>query len=344
MKQRFLPKLMVATLLFCASPAVLLAQDEKTRMKDEEKAKMKEKEKNRRQQIVITRTGDETGRTVIEIDGDKIKINGKDAADLKDVNVRVNNLRASGAIGFGPGNDFNFNFNGSQPSLFRSDSNRAMLGVVTDGHEKGASIQSVSKESAAEKAGLKKGDVITKIDNRKIETTNDVTDAIRSHKPGDKVGITVLRDGKEQKLNAELGRWKGVNMNTMVAPRVLTDRAFREQLGDRVMERVSPNGQGNFYISSPRNPKLGMVVQDTDDGQGVKVIDVDDEGTASKGGIKEDDIITQVDDKAVNSADEISRLMREKKDQASVRLQVNRGGKMQNIEVRIPKKIKTVDL
>lgn len=344
MKQHFLTKLMMGALLLCATPAVLFAQDDNTRMK-EERVKIKEKEKTKRQQIIITRTGDEAGKTVIEIDGDKVKINGKDAADLKDVNVRVNNLRASGAIGFGPGNDFNFDFNHVQPSIFRVDSNRAMLGVVTDGHDRGASIQSVSKESAAEKAGLKKGDVITKIDNRKIETTNDVTDAIRSHKPGDKVAITVLRDGKEQKLNAELGRWRGVNMTTMVAPRVLTDQAWRERLNEqRVYERTTPHGQGNVFVSTPRSPKLGMVVQDTDEGKGVKVVDVDDDGTAYKAGIKEDDIITHVDDKAVNGADEISRMMREKREQASVRMQVERNGKRQNIEVRIPKKIKTVDL
>jgi hypothetical protein len=51
-----------------------------------------------------------------------------------------------------------------------------------------------------------------------------------------------------------------------------------------------------------------------------------------------------VDDKAVNSADEISKLMKEKKDQISVKMQINRAGKMQNLEVRIPRKIKTVDL
>ena len=348
MKQRFLTKLMVAALLLCATPAILLAQDEKTKVKEEEKAKMKEKEKSKRQQIVITRTGDETGKTLIEIDGDKVKINGKDAADLKDINVRINNLRGSGAIAFGPGgtNDFNFNLDLNQPSIFRVDSNRAMLGVVTDGHDRGAEIKSVSKESAAEKAGLKKGDVITRINERRIETTEDVTDAIRSHKPGDKVGITVLRDGKEQKLNAELGRWKGVNMATMVAPKVLTDQAWRERLNERtIYERATPHGQGdNFFVTTPRNPKLGMVVQDTDEGKGVKVMDVNDEGTAFKAGIKEDDIITHVDDKAVNSADEIARLMKEKKDQNSIRLQVERNGKKQNIEVRIPKKIKTVDL
>ncbi len=330
MKQRFLTRFMVAALLVCMAPATLLAQDT-------DKTKEKAKEKGKKQQIIITRTGDETGKTIIEIDGDKVRINGKEAADLKDVNVRVNNLKASGAIAFGPGHDFNFNFDHGQPSIFRVDSNRAMLGVVTDGDEKGAEIQSITKESAAEKAGLKKGDVITKIDNRRIETTDDVTDAIRSHKPGDKVAITYLRDGKEQKANAELGRWKGVNITTMTAPRVLNDQVWRENLNNRSLN-------GNTFSMSTRGPKMGMSVQDTDDGKGVKVLDIDDEGTAYKAGVREDDIILQVDDKAINSADEIAKLIREKREQPSLKLQVSRAGKMQTIEVRVPRKIKTVDL
>lgn len=336
MKQCFLSKLMLGALLVCAIPATLFAQDVTT--------KDKEKTKTRKQQIVITRTGDETGKTVIEIDGDKVKINGKDAADLKDVNVHINNLKGSGAIAMGRGNnDFNFNFDFDQPSIFRVDSNRAMLGVVTDGDEKGAEIQSVSKESAAEKAGLKKGDIITRIDNKKIETTDDVTETVRAHKPGEKVSITYLRDGKEQKTTAELGRWKGVNMRTMVAPRVLTDQVWRENLNDRMFERTMPPVAGNVYIPG-RGPKLGMSVQDTDDGKGVKVLDIDDEGTAAKAGVKEGDIILQVDDKAVNSADDIAKLMREKKEQPNVKMQINRNGKTQTIDVKIPRKIKTVDL
>lgn len=334
MKQWIFKQLMVAAVLFCITPATLFAQD----------GKAKEKAKSKRQQIVITRTGDETGKTVIEIDGDRVKINGKDAADLKDVNVHINNLRGSGAFALGSTNhDFNFNFDMDQPSIFKVDSNRAMLGVVTDGDEKGAEVQSVSKASAAEKAGLKKGDIITRIDNKKIETTDDVSETVRAHKPGEKVSITYLRDGKEQKTTAELGRWKGVNMTTMVAPRVLTDQVWRENLNNRVFERTLPRIEG-IYAPGSRGSKLGLSVQDTDDGKGVKVLDIDEEGAAAKAGIKEDDIITQVDDKAVNSADDIAKLIREKKDQPSVKMQINRNGKMQTIDVRIPRKIKTVDL
>ena len=333
MKQLLVKNFAMAALALCAVPGTLLAQ--------KEKEKEKTKEKTERQQIVITRTGDKADKTVIEIEGDKVKVNGKDVADLKDVQVHVNNLRTPNVMTYrtAPGN-FSMNWNDDGGHLFSIDSNRAMLGVVTDGADKGAEIQSITKESAAEKAGLKKGDVITKIDNKKIEETDDVSEAVRAHKPGEKVSITYLRDGKEQKTTAELGRWKGMDLKAMVAPKVFSEGTWNSNLNNRVFERTMPNG---VYGIAGNRPRLGLSVQDTDDGKGVKVLDVDDEGMGAKAGIKEGDVITTVDDKPVNSADDIAKLIREKKDQPTVKMQVNRGGKTQTVEVRV-KKPKTVDL
>ena len=78
--------------------------------------------------------------------------------------------------------------------------------------------------------------------------------------------------------------------------------------------------------------------------QGVKVIDVDDEVNAKKAGIKEDDLITEIDGKAVNSADEVARIVRDSREKNSMMFKINRGGKTQNIEVKIPRKLKTADL
>jgi serine protease Do len=69
------------------------------------------------------------------------------------------------------------------------------------------------------------------------------------------------------------------------------------------------NGQNWSYSSGA--PKLGLSVQDTDDGKGVKVIEVDEESNAAKAGLKENDIITNFNDREVNSADEVARLVTE---------------------------------
>jgi serine protease Do len=103
-----------------------------------------------------------------------------------------------------------------------------------------------------------------------------------------------------------------------------------------------PQGQGIYFNTN--RPRLGLSIQDTEDGKGVKVIDVDDEGNAAKAGVKEGDIVTRVDDKVVNSADEITKMIRENKERTSVKLQVIRNGKTQNIDVKLPRKLKTSSL
>ena len=89
---------------------------------------------------------------------------------------------------------------------------------------------------------------------------------------------------------------------------------------------------------------MGLSIQDTDDGKGVKVIEVDRDSNASKAGLKEDDVIVEVDGKAVNGADAMAKVIKESKDKGSVNMKVLRGGKTHNIEVKIPKKLKTADL
>jgi serine protease Do len=337
MKQTFAITLFVAAALVSA-PA--FAQ--------KEKEKEKEKEKKEVQHIIITRSGDVNEKTVVEIQGDKVLVNGKEAKDSKDVEVRVNKIKDGHAFAFGQagrvgGNTWTMDMNadnividGDNFSLFSEDSNRAMLGVVTDEDEKGAVIVEISEGGAAAKAGLKKGDIITRIDDKKIEDAEDVSTTVRAHKPGDKVDITVIRDGKEQKIAAELTKWKGVKMQGFSAPRVLEEFRAHPSIKD-------PGAEVRGYYMNT-TPKLGLSVQDTDDGVGVKVIEVNEETNAAKAGLQENDVITHINDKAVNSTDEVTKIVKENKDKPSIQVKVLRGGKTQNIEVRMPRKIKTADL
>jgi serine protease Do len=294
------------------------------------------KEKKDIQTIVITRNGDSNEKTTIEIEGKNVvRINGKDAKDIKDVTVNINSIKGGRIVHAGPDGAWTFNMADDQISLFNEDENRAMLGIVTEGNAKGASVSSVTKDGAAEKAGLKKGDILTSIGNKKIETTDDVTEAIRSHKPGDKVNITYLRDGKEQKQTVELGKWKGVRMNAVTVPGM-------PSMPRRIENFRAEGFGGNIYVTG--RPKLGLSIQETDDGKGVKVLEVEAESNAAKAGLRKDDIILSVDDKELKSTDDITRMMRDSRDKYSYMFKVNRGGKMQNIEVKMPRKLKTADL
>lgn len=77
----------------------------------------------------------------------------------------------------------------------------ALLNEVPEG----AYVRQVVKESAAEKAGIKKGDIITKIDGEKIEAKKiELAQIIAKKKVGDSVSLTVWRDGKTLELKAKL--------------------------------------------------------------------------------------------------------------------------------------------
>ena len=319
---------------------------------------VKEKEKEAKdtkkevEQITIVRKSDSKEKTVIEINGDKITVNGKPIEDLKDGDVTVHRnkyktLEGLNAYGLSKGRSGNFTWDGGdQFRMFDMDENRAMLGVVTEEVDGGVKVTELTDESAAKKAGIKEGDIITKIGDTKIEDPDQLSATVRKHKPGEKVTVTVLRDKKEQKITTELGKWKGVSAfsygpggqhfkmdmpdyNELLAPRVQATPRVR-------------NGQAWSYSGGA--PKLGLSVQDTDDGKGVKVIEVDEESNAAKAGLKENDIITNFNDKEVNSADEVAKLVKENKDKPTINLKIKRAGKTQNVEVKMPRKLKTADL
>ena len=323
------------------------AQDVKEKEKEKES---KEKKKNV-EQIVITRNSDDKEKTVIEINGDKITVNGKPIEDLKDGDIKVHRNKyktMEGLNGYSiPRTSIgqNWNWDGDHDNSFRffgdADENRAMLGVVTEEAEGGVKVTEITDESAAKKAGIKEGDIITKIDDTKIEDPDKLTEAVRKHKPGEKVTITLLRDKKEQKVTAELGKWKGVG-----AFGFSPGQNFKMDMPD-YNDLIAPKIQGMPRAqawSRSGTPRLGLSVQDTDDGKGVKVIEVDEESNAAKAGIKENDIVTHFNDKEVNSADEVAKLVKENKDKVSFNLKIKRDGKTQNIEVKVPRKLKTADL
>jgi len=114
---------------------------------------------------------------------------------------------------------------------------------------------------------------------------------------------------------------------------------FKIDLGDMDFESIMPKIKeipipkapfGQNWTWTGGGPKLGLSVQDTDDGKGVKVIEVDDESNAEKAGIKNNDIITEVDGKAINNADDMVRVVKESKDKVSVMIKLKRDGKTQN--------------
>jgi serine protease Do len=340
MKQSWMKPSVLAVAFALFAPAMLLAQ------KDEKVKDVKEKKEV--EQIIITRNGDNKEKVVVEINGDKVTVNGQPIEDYKNKDGGVSVMRSkhtnvyNNVISRMNNNAFTYTPN-DKFDYFRTfgvDSNRAMLGVTTEKVDEGVKIQSITKESAAEKVGLKENDIIIKVDDKVFGTPDDLSEAIQKHKVGDKVGITYLRDKKEQKVTTELTMWKSASL--FGNPGNFKMDMGNMDFGD-IMPKVPATPRVRVNGARSNTPKLGLSVQDTDDGKGVKVLDVDNESNAQKAGIKNDDVITEVDGKAVNSADEIAKIIRESKDKASVMLKLQRAGKTMNIELKIPRLLKTAD-
>ncbi len=84
----------------------------------------------------------------------------------------------------------------------------AYLGSIPDmtGGTQGVRLTGVSKDSPADKAGMRGDDVITRIGRYEVANLRDMSAALKSYKPGDEVDIVVLRGGVEHRTTVTLGR------------------------------------------------------------------------------------------------------------------------------------------
>jgi len=80
-----------------------------------------------------------------------------------------------------------------------------VLGIILEDAEKGPQVFRVVPESNAAKAGMQRDDVITHLDGDQVKSRDTLIQAIRQHRPGDKVRLKILRGGKELTVDAELG-------------------------------------------------------------------------------------------------------------------------------------------
>jgi serine protease Do len=311
------------------------------------------KKVKKQEEIIIKKKTDKDGKMTIVIDGDDVTINGKPVTEFNGDDISVRKIKRdfsfdgprTDVTGFGwaprppmpPAPPVPPYFSGrgaisiDGDHVYMNNEQKAMLGVYTEKDEKGARITRVAEGSPAEKAGLQKGDIITKVNDKAIADPAALSGAINDMKPGDEVRLTYIRDGKEKKATVKLGERaasfsRSFNFN---APEFNQD-FFRNYKFD-----------GQVFGNRPR---LGIKIQDIEEGNGVKVIDMEDASPAAKSGIQKDDIITGIDGTDIKNTDDAREKMADLKDKSVYTVKVLRNGNIMNIEVKVPKKLKTTDL
>jgi serine protease Do len=181
---------------------------------------------------------------------------------------------------------------GSIGIMFDAVENPAIARVYGSGT--GVTVSSVVAGSPADQAGLKVGDTITSVDGKKVSKGSELVADIASRKPGSKVTVSFLRNGKTQETSV-----------------TIADRAklFAARLGDE---------QENDDESTPKQSKFGVTVRkvtpemadrlDMPAGKGVIVQDVKPGSFAEDVNLGRGDIVLEVNKQPVNSEEEFARI------------------------------------
>ena len=302
-------------------------------------------EKNN-QEIIILKKGVKDQKLTIEMKGKDILINGKPASEFKEEGVSVKTFHTRDRNDFleghgfslspraGIGNNFSYWNDGSEGG------NKAFLGISTEKTDNGVKITNVMDASPAEKAGLKEGDVITMIGNKKILEAQDVVNEVRSHKPKDEVKIKYVRNEEAGETKAILNESKGFMKSFSFSNSGNGEHFFNLQPNATSINRTP--GILNMFWSG--NHKLGVRIEDLDAGSGVKITHVEIGSAAENAGLKKDDIITEVDGKKVKDVNEVRAGLMSVKDRSSYTVKATRNGTEAIYEIKIPKQKNNADL
>jgi serine protease Do len=181
---------------------------------------------------------------------------------------------------------------GSIGIMFAGQDNPAIARVYGGGA--GITVSTVVAGSPADQAGLKVGDTITAVDGQKVTKGTELVSDIASRKPGSKVMLTFIRNGKQQEASV-----------------TIADRAklFASRLGE---------DQEDNDDSAPKQSRFGVTVRkltpemadrlDMPAGKGVIVQDVKPNSFAEDIGLGRGDVILEVNKQPVNSEEELQSI------------------------------------
>ncbi|MDX6711405.1 MAG: serine protease Do [Blastocatellia bacterium] len=177
---------------------------------------------------------------------------------------------------------------------------------------RGVIVSQVQAGTAAERAGIKQGDVITSLNGVEVDDPNTFRNHIAGSQPGASVSLDVLRDGQKQQVRATLGEFspakeKGDDSDSGTG----TDKTL---------------GTGKLGIGvQPVTPEVAQQLGLPAGTQGLVVGQVDPTGPAAEAGIQEGDVITKLNQQNVKSAADLQSALQKSGTRPALAL-VNRNG------------------
>jgi S1-C subfamily serine protease len=208
---------------------------------------------------------------------------------------------------------------------------RASLGILIseappNAASHGVTVRVVSKNGAAGEAGIHKGDVITKIANQNVENYDALEKALAAHKPGQKVPVTVMRNGKAKTVQVTLGERGG---SAEVQQGFPSQPRFPQGFG----QGIRPSA----YIgveAEPLTPELAQQMG-VEAQHGAIIRNVVPNSPAATAKLQRGDIITKIDGSAIEDIGQLRSAVEKAGAGKTITLTILRNGKSHDVKVTL---------
>ncbi len=175
----------------------------------------------------------------------------------------------------------------------------------------GALVGDVVKGGPAEKAGIRRGDIIIEYDGKKVKDVGNLRNMVAESAVGATVPVTIVREGKEYSLRVVIAK----------LPAEVAEAAPAEERGDSASEGLA--GLSVVELTKEIGRQLGLRKEE----RGVVVVRVEAGSSSEEAGIRKGDVIQEIDKKKIDGLEEYRRVISGLSPDETVLLFVNRGGK-----------------
>ncbi|MEO0898838.1 MAG: PDZ domain-containing protein [Bacteroidota bacterium] len=187
-----------------------------------------------------------------------------------------------------------------------SPSKARELGLTS---QQGVYLDGIVPYSGAYEGGLKKGDILVRINGRRLDSSWDLADALKENAPGETIAVTYYRDGKECETEVKLTDHETVKKRKPVKKKVKTEKAF-----------------------------LGVYLENQAGG-GVTITGVVDNSAAENAGLERGDVIMSLGDFRTDTYHDLSDAMKKFRPDQNIRVVFEREGRRRTTNLVMGKKV-----
>jgi serine protease Do len=207
----------------------------------------------------------------------------------------------------------------------------------------GVVVENVTPDGPADRAGLKKADVIAEFDGERVRSTQQFARLVRETPPGQTVTATIVRDGRRMdvQVTPQRSEWDFASEPSLEQLRTLGPLADRlsAEFGTMLREPPPPAGTRVFGARG----RLGVTATPLSDQLadyfgtkgGALVSSVSKDSPASRAGLQAGDVITSANGQPIRSVDDLVRAINEARSGAEIPIEITRNRNQTSVTVKL---------